>query len=1033
LAPYKTVVIFVFLSLIGLAVVSRFSIDLQPNYSLPTLTISFTLPDASPETVEQEATAPLENVLSQITNIKKIYSVSGYNQGTIEITFDKQADIDFKKFEITSLVRQIYPKLNPKISYPQLEQRARQTEGKKVLLLYRINAKVAPYQIKKTTNDLFISELAQLKGIKEVQVTGAEDLQISIDYDQNKLRQFGVSPDIILRQISQTFASSFPGQIKLATGQRLALKVENKFYDLKQLGEVQIPTANEYVKLSYLAKIYVEETAPNQYFRINGLNSVTLGIYADNEINRIATASQTKDKIEELKQHLPNGFELQLDYDDTEFLQKEMNKNYLRSGLALTILLGFILVAYRKWQHLVILSTGILTTLCLTALSAYLLGISIHLYTIAGITISFGMMVDNAIVMLDQLDRKNNRGVFKAILGATLTTVMALLLVLLLPEEDRQNLTEFSLIVALALGCSIFAATFFVPAAYRLLFGKAASVRKKYSIGSLRKQVLIFSYYFKSISFAARYKKTMALLLVLSFGIPVFMLPPKWEGQEWYNRTIGSDLYQDKVRPYSDKFLGGALRLFVRNVYERSGYRDPEKTRLYVNATLPYGNTLEDMNRVIMGMENYLQTVTGIDKFISAVYTGQQGSIIILFEEEQEKGALPYQLKSRLIARSLDWGGVEWNIYGVGQGFSNSMGESLPNFKVQLKGYNYAELERQAQQLADELLKHKRIQKVNTNERLNWNEKSAEQLVLHISAAQQNGLPITTASVAASLKEKANSRTPSFQLTLQQKEMPVYLRASDGDSFSTFAIMEDYLSADSTHYRLASTATLNKERTTNAIHKEDRQYIRMVGFDYYGSPLFGNKYLDEVLARQKPLMPAGYKAEKISWFFSWEKAKRKYGLLALLMAGIYVIGTILFESFKQPFYIVLAIPISFIGLFLSFAVFDFYFDQGGYAAFILLGGLVVNSVVFILNDFNQLKRKTNRAFMKVVAAKMKPIMLTVLSTCLGLLPFLIGGDNEVFWFALAVGTIGGLAVSLSFITFILPTLYHRLKNLTNCL
>jgi multidrug efflux pump subunit AcrB len=1025
LTPYKTVVIFVFLSLIGLAVVSRFSIDLQPNYSLPTLTISFTLPDASPETVEQEATAPLENVLSQITNIKKIYSVSGYNQGTIEITFDKQADIDFKKFEITSLVRQIYPKLNPKISYPQLEQRARQAEGKKVLLLYRINAKVAPYQIKKTTNDLFVSELAQLKGIKEVQVTGAEDLQISIDYDLSKLRQFGVSPEIISRQISETFASSFPGQITLATGQKLALKVENKFYDLKQLGEVQIPTGNEYVKLSYLAKIYVEETTPSQYFRINGLNSVTLGIYADNEINRIATASQTKDKIEELKQHLPNDFELQLDYDDTEFLQKEMNKNYLRSGLALTILLGFILVAYRKWQHLVILSTGILTTLCLTALSAYLLGISIHLYTIAGITISFGMMVDNAIVMLDQLDRKNNRAVFKAILGATLTTVMALLLVLLLPEEDRQNLTEFSLIVALALGCSIFVATFFVPAAYRLLFGKAATVKKKHTIGSLRKQVLIFSHYFKSISFAARYKKTMALLLVLSFGVPVFMLPAKWEGQEWYNRTIGSDLYQDKIRPYSDKFLGGALRLFVRNVYERSGYRDPEKTRLYVNATLPYGNTLADMNRVIMGMENYLQTVTGIDKFVSAVYTGQHGSIIILFEEEQEKGALPYQLKSRLIARSLDWGGVEWNIYGVGQGFSNSMGESLPNFKVQLKGYNYAELERQAQQLADELLKHKRIQKVNTNERLNWNEKSAEQLVLHISSVQQNGLPISTASVAASLKEKANSRAPSFQLALQQKEMPVYLRPSDGDSFSTFAIMEDYLRADSTYYRLASTATLNKERTTNAIHKEDRQYIRMVGFDYYGSSLFGNKYLDEVLARQKPLLPAGYKAEKISWPFSWAKAKRQYGLLLLLILGIYIIGTILFESFKQPLYIVLAIPISFIGLFLSFAVFDFYFDQGGYAAFILLGGLVVNSVVFILNDFNQLKRKTNRGFVKVVTAKIKPITLTLLSTCLGLVPFLIGGQNEVFWFSLAVGTIGGLLLSLIFIGFILPILLSK--------
>ncbi|MFN6088515.1 MAG: efflux RND transporter permease subunit [Cyclobacteriaceae bacterium] len=1025
MTPYKTVVIFVFLSLIGLAVVSRFSIDLQPNYSLPTLTISFTLPDASPETVEQEATAPLENVLSQITNIKKIYSVSGYNQGIIEITFDKQADIDFKKFEITSLVRQIYPKLNPKISYPQLEQRARQAEGKKVLLLYRINAKVAPYQIKKTTNDLFVSELAQLKGIKEVQVTGAEDLQISIDYDLNKLRQFGVSPEIISRQISETFASSFPGQITLATGQKLALKVENKFYDLKQLGEVQIPTGNEYVKLSYLAKIYVEETTPSQYFRINGLNSVTLGIYADNEINRIATASQTKDKIEELKQHLPNDFELQLDYDDTEFLQKEMNKNYLRSGLALTILLGFILVAYRKWQHLVILSTGILTTLCLTALSAYLLGISIHLYTIAGITISFGMMVDNAIVMLDQLDRKNNRAVFKAILGATLTTVMALLLVLLLPEEDRQNLTEFSLIVALALGCSIFVATFFVPAAYHLLFGKAASVRKKYSIGSLRKQVLIFSYYFRSISFAARFKKTIAMLLILSFGIPLFMLPAKWEGQEWYNRTIGSDLYQDKVRPYSDKLFGGSLRLFVRNVYERSGYRDPEETRLYVNATLPYGNTLEDMNRMIMGMENYLQTVTGVDKFISVVSSGQQGSIVILFKAEQEKGALPYQLKSRLIARSLNWAGVEWNIYGVGQGFSNGMGESLPNFKVQMKGYNYAELERQAQQLADSLLKHKRIQKVSTNERLSWNEKNAEQLVLHLNARQLIGFSVTPTSVAGSLKEKANLRAPSFLLTFQQKEVPVYLRASDGNSFSTFSILEDYLFADSNYYRLAGNSTLTKERTTNAIHKEDRQYIRMVGFDYYGSYIFGNKYLDEVLERQRPSLPIGYTAEKISWSFSWQKTKRQYGLLALLIVGIYIIGTILFESFKQPFYIILAIPISFIGLFLSFAVFDFYFDQGGYAAFILLGGLVVNSVVFILNDFNQVKNKSNRAFVKVVAAKIKPITLTVLSTCLGLVPFLIGGNKEIFWFALAVGTIGGLVISIAFIIFILPTLHYK--------
>jgi multidrug efflux pump subunit AcrB len=112
-------------------------------------------------------------------------------------------------------------------------------------------------------------------------------------------------------------------------------------------------------------------------------------------------------------------------------------------------------------------------------------------------------------------------------------------------------------------------------------------------------------------------------------------------------------------------------------------------------------------------------------------------------------------------------------------------------------------------------------------------------------------------------------------------------------------------------------------------------------------------------------------------------------------------------------------------LFLSFAVFDSCFDQGGYAAFILLGGLVVNSVVFILNDFNQLKRKTNRGFVKVVTAKIKPITLTLVSTCLGLIPFLIAGENEVFWFSSAVGTIGGLTVFLITTFLFLPPLAFK--------
>jgi multidrug efflux pump subunit AcrB len=135
---------------------------------------------------------------------------------------------------------------------------------------------------------------------------------------------------------------------------------------------------------------------------------------------------------------------------------------------------------------------------------------------------------------------------------------------------------------------------------------------------------------------------------------------------------------------------------------------------------------------------------------------------------------------------------------------------------------------------------------------------------------------------------------------------------------------------------------------------------------------------------------------------------------------------VLFENFRQPVYIILLIPISFIGLFLIFSLFDFYFDQGGYAAFVMLGGLAVNAGIFILNDFNN--RKTgvnNRNILKSVAGKAIPILLTVLSTCFGLVPFLIEGQNEIFWFSLAIGTIGGLVFSLVGVFWIIPVLMWK--------
>src|SRR5690606_16000796 len=140
---------------------------------------------------------------------------------------------------------------------------------------------------------------------------------------------------------------------------------------------------------------------------------------------------------------------------------------------------------------------------------------------------------------------------------------------------------------------------------------------------------------------------------------------------------------------------------------------------------------LEQMDFIVREFEAYLKNVEGIDQFVSDVQSGQYASIAITFKEAYENTALPYQLKGRLAVKSTDWSAASWNTSGVGQGCSTGPGgDGIPSFRVWMKGYDFDDLERQSAILAGKLLEHKRIQEVNTNERLGYDEQKTDEFVL---------------------------------------------------------------------------------------------------------------------------------------------------------------------------------------------------------------------------------------------------------------------------------------------------------------
>ncbi|MDX1904657.1 MAG: efflux RND transporter permease subunit [Thermonemataceae bacterium] len=1037
-SPFRVIFIFLLLAIAGIFLIPQLSVDLMPARYEPILTVSFQVSQTDPENVEQQVTSLLENSLSQIPNLKKITSVSRYDYGSVSLYFDKIEDLDFARFEVANLIRQLYPKLPKNCSYPSIEQSRPDEESKKPLLVYSVNANLSTFYIKKIAEDVFRNTLSSNINVEKIEILGSENQQITISYNLEKMRKYEIQISDIIKSMQENTQFFYIGifkenqqqfSVRLSPSQVYTSVEKLENIVIKYIHNADNSISQQVIRLGDVATVYLQEQEAQYFYRINGLNSVRLLIYTRSKVNQLVAAEQLQKQIAEKAAFLPKGFKLILESNQVEVLSEEINKNYQRALLSLSILLIFTLLWYRNWRNLLIILSSLCINLALLALFLYFTHITVHLYTLAGITVSMGLIIDNAIMVVEYLKRKkyhheeNWNSLLRALLGLSMCIVAALLLIFFLPEKERMDLTDFVLVVSANMFISVFVAAGFTKSMGKFLYKNNIYLNKR-SFTHLRKQYILFSVYENFIFFLQKHSKIFTISIVLSFGLPVFLLPTQIAGWEWYNKTLGNEWYLEHIRPKIDIFLGGSLRLFTYNIYENSGYRKPDETILYVNAEMPMGVTLSEMNKVIEKMELYLQDCKGVKKFVSSIYSGQYANILIYFTSESERSGYPFILKNQIIKQSLDLGGVSWNIYGVGEGFSNKISEQMGSFRVEMRGYNYKELDKQARILAQKLLKHKRIQTVNTNEKMNYFEKSSTELYLMLDSYKVQANQISTQKIMQIIQFWAKPTTWQASLPIASQYIPIQVRNNNAEDFNYGMLRYGTLyDADNKIIKIENIGDLKSYTTSNAIYKENREYLRLISFEYMGSQKFGNKFLEEKLEEMRKEMPSGYKASQQEFsFFMKEQKKRQYELLGIVFIGIFVVCSITFESIKKAIYTILIIPICFIGLFMIFYWGNFYFDQGGYAAFVMLSGTAISSAIFILIDWNKNgdnHRKMHK-LLKISFQKFMPMFITILTSILGFLPFISEGDKEIFWFSLAIGNIGGLIASLWAVWVCLP-------------
>ncbi len=1016
-SSFSVILVAVAASLVGLICLRDLQVQYAPSPLKRSMSVSFYWEGASPAAVEAKVTSVLEGVLSGARSCSGVSSRSAQGYGSVSLDFGKHTDMEAARFEVASILRNIYPKLPEGVSYPSISLgtggRARSSA-----MTWVVKGSMPSLEIDKYLRDNVLGKISSVAGVDGVSLYGATPFQWTITYDSDAAAVLGISYHDIASAFASWKSVSSPGMAQTPGGY---MPVKVLATDSDDLGAIPVKNVGgRIVHLGDIATFSWHEAVPGSYYRLNGLNTITMNVSIGSDANLLKTASALRSRMSELSASFPDGISASLSYDSSEYMQKELGKVYFRTGLCILLLLLFVLIINRSWRYMLMIAVTLAVNLLLAVVVYYIAGISIHIYTLAGLTVSLGIIIDTSIVMIDHYSYYHDRSVFLSIVGAVATTVVSLLVVLLLPDGDKANLVDFIWIIIINLAVALAVSYFFVPA---LLDSFPARWKERLRPVKSRRRIVRFSgRYEKYIEWGLKHRWLYVLALVAMFGIPLCFLPekivheegtPLKRSEEIYNKVVGWKPYADNKNTV-DKILGSSIALFGKALSRSDFFREPSRRVLLIRAGMPEGCNVGQLNTVMRSMENYLAQFDEIETFTTEIRSYDNGEIRVEFLPEYEHTSFPDVLKAQVTRMAANFGGANWVVSGVNDSyFNNYVNTNMKNQRISLSGYNFEDLLSYAGILRDRLSANKRIQGAEIwggdgyeapGYEFNVDYDFGSMAVLGIS-------PYRYYEELSSILYDSGIGSIMTDGTLSD----VVLRSSKADEFDLWNVENTGVAVDSSLVKLSEVGSVGKERSAMEIYRENQAYVLNVCFNFIGSyELMSRVLKEQVTAMNSEVLPIGYRAYIPSYSFRTPDKGRYALLILLVIAVIFAVCSIIFNSIRKPFAIIGIIPISFVGIFLAFGLSHFTFDQGGFASFVMVAGLVVNAGIYIIVAMNR------NSYIKAFNHKIIPITLTVISTILGLIPFLFDGPTEVFWFAFAIGTIAGMVMSLVALFFWFP-------------
>jgi len=1011
-------------------------LDMMPDLEFPILTVATAYPGAAAEDVEQLVTRPIESAVARIKGIEKLTSNSSEGLSQVTIEFKWGTDLDAAGQDVREAINRMKSFLPKDIIDPMV---VKIDMSAMPILLYGVIGMNNPMELQKYFEDAIVPRVERLEGVGSMMVVGGPKREINVFLNKTRMDQYRIGPDAVMGVLAAANMNVSSGHVS-AGHQEYLVRTMGEYKDIQTIANTIITTVNgSPIRISDVARVEDTQKERRAYVRMNGKEGVVMFVTKQSGENTLSVVTRVKSLLDELKPFMPPDIEYVTIFDQGEMVER-VTQNTTRSGVLGALLAVVILWLFlRNWRPTFVIALAIPISIITTFIGLDMFGYTLNIITLGGFALAIGMLIDNAIVVIENIYRHLENGEHRkqaavkgtaevglAITASTLTTVAVFVPLALAGGFAGKISQPLALTVCAGLGASLLVAITLVPMLSSTLFKKRAAKKKK---GGKTVVMAAAATGGEEGSIDATDKKFQAE----AHGGSLFRV-----FQSGYEGALGWVLNHRAIIVICTAVIFGTS-MYGMSKLGGEFMADGDQGMGSLNIQLPVGTNLEETNRFVATIEERILSIPEIRSV--AVMIGMldesggggmsadvnEATVFYRLKLFNERNRSTKEVTDE-IRRSLP------DLYDVVVDFSSGgmMGGSSNPIELKFFGNDINNLKAFADSAKAIMDNMEGLHDVIVSMR-----EGKPELRIIPDRDRTSMMGFTMAEIGTGLRY-ANLGQVATRFREAGEEFDVRIRLDEEDRSTMGRVTAiPVISRTGVVTQVANLGEIRHERGPISIYRENR--VRCVTVSAKTESRDIQSEMLKVQAEMKELeasMPNGYFVEYGGSYQDMQKTFKDL-MLALIIAImlIYMVMAAQFESFTQPIIVMLTVPLAFIGVVIGLTVMGHPLSVTAFIGIIILVGVVVNNGIVMVTFVNQMRgegHSMREVIIKGASIRLRPIMIMSTTTIMAVLPMALAtGQGSEMQSPMGTVVAFGLATSSMLTLFVVPVFYSIIDGLAH--